>query len=80
MATPSKCCATNKLNASASSASTARRKAKHAAADLAFEKDVTVQTHGHDKYQCNLGDVLLPDGMILNQELAKQGSCWWYRK
>jgi len=26
------------------------------------------------------GDVILPDGMNLNQELVKQGWCWWYRK
>lgn len=24
--------------------------------------------------------ILLPDGMNLNQELVKQGGCWWYRK
>ena len=24
--------------------------------------------------------MLLPDGMNLNQELVKQGWCWWYRK
>jgi len=23
---------------------------------------------------------LLPDGMNLNQELVRQGVCWWYRK
>jgi micrococcal nuclease len=23
---------------------------------------------------------MLPDGMNLNQELVKQGWCWWYRK
>ena len=55
-------------------------RAKHAASDLAFGKDVTVQTHGHDKYRRTLGDVILPDGMNLNQELVKQGWCWWYRK
>jgi micrococcal nuclease len=38
------------------------QKAKHAAADLAFGKNVTIQTHGHDKYKRILGDVLLPDG------------------
>jgi endonuclease YncB( thermonuclease family) len=43
-------------------------------------KDVTVQTHGYDKYKRTLDDVILPGGMNLNQELAKQGSCWWYRK
>ena len=24
--------------------------------------------------------MLLPDGMNLNQELVKQGWCWWYRR
>ena len=24
--------------------------------------------------------MILPDGMSLNQELVKQGWCWWYRK
>jgi endonuclease YncB( thermonuclease family) len=56
------------------------QRAKHAASDLAFGKEVTLQTHGHDKYKRTLADVLLPDGMNLNQELVKQGWCWWYRK
>jgi len=54
--------------------------AKHAASALAFGKEVTIQTHGHDKYTRTLGDVILPDGMNLNQELVRQGWCWWYRK
>ncbi len=54
--------------------------AKHAASDLAFGKDVTVQTHGYDNYKRTLGDVILPDGMNLNQELVRQGACWWFRK
>jgi len=56
------------------------QKAKQAASDLAFGKEVTVQTHGYDKYQRTLGDVILPDGINLNHELVKQGWCWWYRK
>ena len=56
------------------------KRAKQAAADLTFGKDVTVQTHGRDKYKRTLAEVLLPDGMNLNQELVKQGWCWWYRK
>ena len=56
------------------------QKAKHAASELVYGKEVTVQTRGHDKYTSTLGNVLLPDGMSLNQELVKQGSCWWYRK
>ena len=53
---------------------------KHAASDLAFRIEVTIQTHGLDKYKRTLGDVILPDGMNLNQELVKEGWCWWYRK
>jgi len=47
---------------------------------LVYGKEVTVQTHGHDKYKRTIGDVILPDGMNLNQELVKQGWCWWYRR
>lgn len=56
------------------------QKAKRAASDLAFGKDVTIQTRGHDKYKRTIGDVILLDGMNLNKELVKQGWCWWYRK
>ena len=56
------------------------KRAKQAASDIAFGKEVTIQTHGYDKYKRTLGDVILPDGMNLNQELVKQGWCWWYRK
>ena len=51
------------------------KQAKHAVADLAFGKEVTVQTHGKDKYTRTLGDVILPDGMNVNQEHVKQGWC-----
>ncbi len=54
--------------------------AKHAASDLAFGKEVTLQTHGYDKYKRTLADVILPDGTNVNHELVKQGWCWWYRK
>ena len=56
------------------------KRAKQAASELAFGKVVTVQTHGKDKYGRAIGDVILPDGMNFNQELVKQGWCWWYRK
>ena len=56
------------------------KRAKQAASELIFGNEVTLQTHGHDKYKRTLADVLLPDGMNLNQELVKQGWCWWYRK
>ena len=51
-----------------------------AAAELVLGKQATLQTYGKDKYKRTLGDVILTDGMNLNQELAKQGWCWWYRK
>jgi micrococcal nuclease len=47
--------------------------AKHAASDLAFGKEVTLQTHGKDKYGRTLADVLLPDGTNVNHALVKDG-------
>ena len=54
--------------------------AKHVASALAFGKEVSVQTYGHDKYKRTLAGVLLPDGTHVNHTLVKDGSCWWYRK
>jgi endonuclease YncB( thermonuclease family) len=54
--------------------------AKHAASDLAFGKEVSVQTYGLDKYRRTLADVLLLDGTNVNQTLVEDGWCWWYRK
>ena len=41
---------------------------------------MTVKTFGHDKYRRTIGDVVLADGRILNQELVKAGLAWWYEK
>ncbi len=27
-----------------------------------------------------LGEVVLPDGRMLNRELVREGFCWWYRE
>jgi micrococcal nuclease len=54
--------------------------AKHAASALVFGKEVTLQTHGKDKYGRTLGDVFLLDGTNVNHALVKDGWCWWYRK
>ena len=51
-------------------------RAKQAASALVFGKDVTLQTHGQDKYGRTLADVLLRDGTNVNHELVKDG--WWY--
>lgn len=56
------------------------QKAKHATSDLAFGKEVTIQTHGNDKYGRTIADVFLSDGKNVNHELVKEGWCWWYRK
>jgi endonuclease YncB( thermonuclease family) len=55
-------------------------RAKQAASALVFGKEVTLQTHGLDKYGRTLGDVFLSDGMNVNHTLVKDGWCWWYRK
>ena len=52
--------------------------AKQAASELVYGKEVTLQTHGHDKYGRTLADVLLPDGTNVNHALVKEGWCWWY--
>jgi endonuclease YncB( thermonuclease family) len=54
--------------------------AKQAASELVFGKEVTLKTHGQDKYRRTLADVLLPDGTNVNHMLVNQGWCWWYRK
>jgi endonuclease YncB( thermonuclease family) len=53
---------------------------KQATSALAFAMDVTLEIHGKDKYGRVLADVLLTDGTNVNQELVKDGMCWWYRK
>jgi endonuclease YncB( thermonuclease family) len=47
---------------------------------LVYGKDVTLLTHGLDKYGRTLADVLLPNGTNVNHTLVKDGWCWWYRK
>jgi endonuclease YncB( thermonuclease family) len=56
------------------------QKAKHAASDLVFGKEVTLHTFGKDKYGRTIGEVILPDGTNVNHTLVKDGWCWWYRK
>jgi micrococcal nuclease len=56
------------------------KRAKQAASELVFGKEVTLQTFGFDKYHRSLADVILPDGTNVNHTLVKDGWCWWYRK
>ena len=88
MATPSKYSTTNALNVSAclngidcpEKGQAYGKRAKQAASELAFGKEVTLQTYGHDKYGRTIADVLLSDGTNVNHTLVKDGWCWWYRK
>ena len=50
-------------------------RAKQAAAELVFGKDVTLQTHGLDKYGRTIADVHLLKGTNVNQTLVKEGWC-----
>jgi micrococcal nuclease len=48
-------------------------RAQQAASELGLGREVTLQTHGFDKYGCTLGNVLLPDGTNINHSLVKEG-------
>ena len=56
------------------------QKAQQAASALVFGKEVTLHTHGKDKYRRTLADVLLAEGTTVNHSLVKGDWCWWYRK
>lgn len=47
---------------------------------LALGKDVTVTSHGVDKYGRTIGDIVLLDGTKVNQELVRAGLAWWFRR
>ncbi|WP_447973818.1 thermonuclease family protein [Nitrospira sp. Kam-Ns4a] len=53
------------------------RRAKQLTAELVFGQTVTVREHGQDPYGRVIGDVGLPDGRILNEELVRAGLAWW---
>jgi micrococcal nuclease len=56
------------------------KRAKQAASELVFGKQVRLQTHGKDKYGRTLADVLLLDETNVNHALVRDGWCWWYQK
>ncbi len=53
-------------------------RAKQLTSELAFGKTVTVRPTGKDRYGRTLGEVILPDGRVLNQELVAAGMAWHY--
>src|SRR5438128_2499905 len=47
--------------------------------ELVFPQPVTVAIRDTDRYGRLVGEVRLPDGRSLNQELVRAGLAWWYR-
>ena len=57
-------------------------KAKQFTSQLVFGKEVTVKDYGLDnnRYKRTLGEIVLHDGRVVNEELLRAGLAWWYRK
>ena len=55
------------------------RPAKRLLEDLVLDKIVRVNYTQVDKYGRLIGEVFLPDGKILNEEVIKAGLAWHYR-
>lgn len=53
--------------------------ARRLATDMALEKVVRVNYTFKDKYERLIGEVFLPDGKLLNEEMLKAGLAWHYR-
>jgi endonuclease YncB( thermonuclease family) len=51
-------------------------RAKKLTSELAFGGMVTVRPFGKDRYDRLLGEVVLPDGRVLNEELVAAGMAW----
>ena len=56
------------------------KKAQEFAHGLVYGHMVTIIDHGQDRYKRTIGDVIMEDGLILNQEIVKAGFAWWYFK
>jgi endonuclease YncB( thermonuclease family) len=54
-------------------------RAKQAASDLAFGKEVTVRPVERDRYGRTVAEVILPGGRSLGQEMVRRGMAWWHR-
>ena len=56
------------------------KKAKHFTEQSVQGKEVTILEHGKDKHGRTIGDVVLPDGRNLSEQLIKEGLAWWFFK
>jgi endonuclease YncB( thermonuclease family) len=55
-------------------------RAKQAASELAFGKQVTVRPRDTDRYGRTVAEVILADGRSMNREMVRQGMAWWFRR
>jgi len=55
-------------------------RARQFTGSLTFGKDVTVRSHGIDRYGRILADIVLADGRSLNRELVRAGLAWHYKR
>ena len=56
------------------------QRAKQFTSFLVFDREVTVKIYSKTlTYGRSVGDVILPNGESLSQELLKAGLAWWYR-
>lgn len=55
------------------------RPARRLATDLVLKQTVRVNYTYKDKYNRLIGEVFLPDGNLLNEEMLKAGLAWHYR-
>ena len=55
-------------------------KAKQFTSDLCFSKNVTTKITDKDKYGRYIGDITLPNGTSVNQEIVKNGYAWHYKQ
>ena len=55
-------------------------RARQCTGALVFRQIVTVVVLDTDRYGRLVGEVLLPDGRSLNQELVRAGCAWWYQQ
>ncbi|MCP5112091.1 MAG: thermonuclease family protein, partial [bacterium] len=55
-------------------------RAKEFTGDLASGKAVTIRQREVDRYRRVVGEVIPPDGRMLNRELVRAGLAWWYQR
>ena len=55
-------------------------RAKQAASELAFGKQVTIRPRDTDRYGRTVAEVILPDGRSMNREMVGKGMAWWFRR